>query len=171
MSQIMHMSSPIEALEGVGKVTMAVFHKAGLKTIGDLYGKTCGQGLEEALQQMREACLVFKDDRAYWKGLATRIQTVISRVCSEEARPYEPDHFICPITLQLIKDPVMSKYGDTYEREAIEELVTSRHIDMYHRSLEITELFPNRNLKDAIEYYKAHELRFAIPVREMLQRS
>ena len=109
-TQMVYMSSPIEALDGVGKITLAVFHKAELRTIGDLYSTTCGQVLQDALRQMREESDdVLQGNQAYWKGLGTRVQTVISRVRSEDARPYEPVHLVCPITWQLMTDPVLSK--------------------------------------------------------------
>jgi hypothetical protein len=76
-------------------------------------------------------------------------------------------------------DPVLSKYGDTfalcakafgrrpntYERNAIERLVRQTGKDMYRRPLSESELFENRSLRDAIAYYKLHELRFAVPIK------
>ena len=31
-----------------------------------------------------------------------------------------PQHLICPITFELMKDPVMDCFGDTYERRAFQ---------------------------------------------------
>ena len=96
------------------------------------------------------------------------MQSIIARVRSDEARPYEPDHFICPITLQLMEDPVISKYGHSYERSAIERLVDEHGHDVYRQQLSRADLFPNRNLHEAIQYYKAHELRFSVPIKLVL---
>lgn len=162
------MSSPIDALEQVGPKTLEVFKMAGLHTIGDVYGRSCGQPLQMALEKMQEKDTLFRDNAAYWKGLSTRIQTVIARVRSQEARPYEPHHFVCPITWQLMTDPVLTKYGDTYERAAIVKLIDERGLDIYHRPLAATELYVNRSLQQAIEFYREHELRFAVPVKLMM---
>jgi hypothetical protein len=32
-----------------------------------------------------------------------------------------PNNFLCPITLELMRDPVLAKDGHTYERKAIED--------------------------------------------------
>jgi hypothetical protein len=163
--QHLKMSSQIDALHGVGQKTLQVFANAGLRTLGDIYGRTCGQPVQLALNNMRAEDEMFRDNDTYWKGLATRVQAVIARVRSDEARPYEPDHFICPITHQLMLDPVLSKYGDTYERDAIERLINERGIDIYRRPLTTAELYQNRSLQQAIEYYREHELRFAFPIK------
>lgn len=167
-TQVLHMSSPIDALHGVGPETMKVFKQAGLKTIGDIYGTTCGQPLQLALKQLQDEDTVFHGNEAHWRGLATRVDTVVARVRSNWARPYEPDHFCCPITHQLMTDPVLSKYGDTYERAAILRLVMEHGVDIYRRALTDLEVFPNRGLLQAIAYYRENELRFAIPLNLML---
>lgn len=157
------MGTPIEALHNVGDRTLKVFKKAGLETVSDLYSKTCAQPLQRALDELKDEAPELGD--AYWRAMGTRVHSIIARVRSDEARPYEPDHFICPITLQLMEDPVISKYGHSYERSAIEKLVNTTGRDMYHQELSRVELFQNRNLHDAIQYYKAHELRFSVPIK------
>lgn len=159
------MSARIDALPQVGRKTMEVFQRAGLETLGDIYGRKCGQPLQLALKQMQEDDPVFRDNDSYWKGLATRVQNVIARVRSDEAWPYEPDHFVCPITWQLMTDPVLSKYGDTYERSAILKLINDRGVDIYCQPLTAEDIYSNRSLQQAIEYYREHEIRFAIPVK------
>eukprot|EP00798_Chlamydomonas_sp_ICE-L_P001192 gene1192-32532_t len=162
------MDSRIEVLHNVGERTLAVFKKAGLTIIGDLYVKSCAQPLQVAIDEMKEDDSVFQANDPYWKALATKVRTITDRVRSDEARPYEPDHFICPITLQLMTDPVISKYGDTYEKDAIHTLIDLKGEDIYHRKLVTSDLFENRNLRKAIRYYKLHELRFAIPIKLQL---
>ena len=157
--------SRIDQLPHVGAKTLEVFAQAGLITLEDIYDRTCGQTLQEALQRMRELDPVFRDNEAYWKGLANRVQTVIARARSDEAWPYQPDYFVCPITWELMTEPVTSKYGDTYEREAIMRLIDESGEDIYHRPLTHADLCINRNLQKAIEYYREHELRFAAPAK------
>jgi len=62
-----------------------------------------------------------------------------------------PDHFCCPITLSIMKDPVMSPSGHTYERKSIEEYLEKNKKDpITGAALTQEELRPNRALKDAI---------------------
>eukprot|EP00357_Protocruzia_adherens_P028825 CAMPEP_0115007046 /NCGR_PEP_ID=MMETSP0216-20121206/20903_1 /TAXON_ID=223996 /ORGANISM="Protocruzia adherens, Strain Boccale" /LENGTH=172 /DNA_ID=CAMNT_0002373827 /DNA_START=38 /DNA_END=556 /DNA_ORIENTATION=+ len=65
-----------------------------------------------------------------------------------------PNGFVCPITQQIMRDPVMTPYGHTYEREAIEEWINKNHNDpMTQQPLEVSQLSSNYSLRDAIEYY------------------
>ena len=40
-----------------------------------------------------------------------------------------PDDFICPITLEQLKDPVVAADGLTYEREALQEWICKHRAD------------------------------------------
>ena len=66
-----------------------------------------------------------------------------------------PAEFLCPITLEKMRDPVVASDGNSYERTAI-ELVFLRGDLRSPLSREIlhTTLFPNRNLRQRIQ---AHE--------------
>jgi Mg-chelatase subunit ChlD len=65
-------------------------------------------------------------------------------------------NFYCPITSQLMVDPVIDREGNTYDRTAIVEWL-ERHgtSPITRRPLLIEELTPNRSLRSAIEDYKA----------------
>ena len=63
-----------------------------------------------------------------------------------------PDSFFCPLTYQLMIDPVMDTEGNTYERSAIEDWLNRNPTSPISRSpLQIKDLLPNRALKEAIE--------------------
>jgi len=67
-------------------------------------------------------------------------------------RSQVPDAFQCPITGELMRDPVMCSDGHTYEREAIEEWF--RHSDqspLTGAALQTLVLTPNFAVKKAIE--------------------
>tara|TARA_B110000046_G_scaffold83732_1_gene91904 strand:- start:126 stop:1592 length:1467 start_codon:yes stop_codon:yes gene_type:complete len=66
-----------------------------------------------------------------------------------------PVEFVCPITLETMKDPVVASDGNSYERAAI-ELVFARGDQRSPLSRELLHktLFPNRNLRQRIQ---AHE--------------
>lgn len=65
-----------------------------------------------------------------------------------------PHSYLCLITYELMKDPVMDPEGNTYERTAIEEWLTKQQVSPITRSeLQISDLVPNRALRDVIEEF------------------
>lgn len=62
--------------------------------------------------------------------------------------------FLCPITHELMKDPVIDPDGNSYEREAIESWLRRNGTSPITRApLAIKDLRPNRALKQTIEEY------------------
>ncbi|XP_040827541.1 WD repeat, SAM and U-box domain-containing protein 1 isoform X4 [Ochotona curzoniae] len=63
-----------------------------------------------------------------------------------------PDEFICPITRELMKDPVIASDGYSYEKEAMENWISKkkRTSPMTNLVLSSLVLTPNRTLKMAI---------------------
>ncbi|XP_032066923.1 WD repeat, SAM and U-box domain-containing protein 1 isoform X2 [Thamnophis elegans] len=63
-----------------------------------------------------------------------------------------PDEFLCPITKELMKEPVIAADGYSYEKEAIENWIIKkrRSSPMTNLSLQRLVLTPNRTLKMAI---------------------
>ena len=62
-----------------------------------------------------------------------------------------PESFYCPIRLCIMKDPVIDKDGNSYEREAIENWLERNEISPITRnSLTMRDLYPNRALKNII---------------------
>jgi ubiquitin-protein ligase len=67
-----------------------------------------------------------------------------------------PPHLVCPITLCLLTDPVSTKYGHTYERQALMEHIARSETDPLTRQpLTAAEVFPSIAIKHAVEAYKA----------------
>ncbi|KFO85593.1 WD repeat, SAM and U-box domain-containing protein 1, partial [Buceros rhinoceros silvestris] len=66
--------------------------------------------------------------------------------------PAAPDEFLCPITRELMKDPVIAADGYSYEKEAMENWISSkrRSSPMTNLPLPSLTLTPNRTLKMAI---------------------
>ena len=64
-----------------------------------------------------------------------------------------PGEFICPISQEIMRDPVLDPYGISYEREEIEKWISLYHCDPINRSrpLRIDQLVPNLALKAMIE--------------------
>lgn len=62
-----------------------------------------------------------------------------------------PDRHVCPITQEVMRDPVMDREGHNFEKEAIEAWL-DRHPDcpMGREPLQREGLFPNRALREEI---------------------
>ena len=70
-----------------------------------------------------------------------------------EALPI-PEAYLCPITGEIMREPVMDRDGHTFERVAIERWVRDHHNCPNSRvPLELTDLAPNRALRDLIEEF------------------
>jgi U-box domain len=73
-----------------------------------------------------------------------------------------PDEFICPLTMEIMKNPVVSKYGISFEREAIVGWLGSHGqstCPMTRQKLRLSDLIPHYRLKLAIqEYLRGDEL-------------
>ena len=66
-----------------------------------------------------------------------------------------PDAFMCPITQELMVDPVVDTEGNTYEREAITQWLASNCTSPVTRSLLVlADLTPNRALQHVIEAHR-----------------
>lgn len=65
--------------------------------------------------------------------------------------PTLPISFYCPLTLELMRDPVIDKEGNSYEREAIEGwLSTNQSSPMTRTPMNTNDLTPNRALQETI---------------------
>ena len=65
-----------------------------------------------------------------------------------------PREFICPVTFEIMEDPVICCDGYTYEKSVILNLPNSIS-PLTRQPIDKNNLIPNRNLKDAIERYNA----------------
>ena len=64
-----------------------------------------------------------------------------------------PNEYICPITLDIMDDPVLCEDGHTYERKAIQQLTTSIS-PMTRQPIDKSRLITNRALKECIQKYR-----------------
>ena len=68
-----------------------------------------------------------------------------------------PESFYCPLTTELMKDPVVDPEGNTYEREAITAWLHKNSISPITRNpLKVEDLIPNRALKETMEMILAN---------------
>lgn len=67
-----------------------------------------------------------------------------------------PHEFICPITQEMMKNPLMSRYGQTYERDAILTWLSNHNnlCPLTRQVLNVSDLIRNRTLLTKIEVWK-----------------
>ncbi|XP_051760723.1 WD repeat, SAM and U-box domain-containing protein 1-like [Ctenopharyngodon idella] len=92
-------------------------------------------------------------------GLRGRVIRKIKDLRSSLLDSDSPDEFLCPITRELMKDPVIAADGYSYEREAIESWINTpnRSSPMTNLPLQTTILTANRSLKMAIQRWKSSQ--------------
>ena len=81
--------------------------------------------------------------------------------------PTIPQEYFCPITMDVMEDPVSGNQGEVFERSAITPWVTEHHCSPITRQpLELRDLRPNLPLKSLIEDFmaKRDQLQLATPV-------
>mmetsp|Transcript_10887 Transcript_10887/g.31480 ORF Transcript_10887/g.31480 Transcript_10887/m.31480 type:complete len:170 (+) Transcript_10887:128-637(+) len=68
-----------------------------------------------------------------------------------------PQHFVCPLTMECMADPLCSKYGHNYERRAILEWLDAGKdtCPMTRKPLLPSMLIPNHSLRLKIKAWKA----------------
>ncbi|CAK8542397.1 unnamed protein product [Lathyrus sativus] len=102
---------------------------------------------------MEETAVVLDDDPAMPNKMLLRSTSLII-----------PHEFLCPITLEIMTDPVIVASGQTYERESIEKWFKSNHntCPKTRQPLEHLQLAPNCALKNLIsEWCQNHN--FTLP--------
>ncbi|KAL9144170.1 hypothetical protein ABFS82_14G280200 [Erythranthe guttata] len=80
-----------------------------------------------------------------------------------------PNEFLCPITLEIMTDPVIVATGQTYERESIQQWLDSNHqtCPKTGQTLEHLSLAPNFALKNLILQW-CEKNNFHLPKKEVL---
>jgi len=69
-----------------------------------------------------------------------------------------PEDFVCPITKDVMEDPVLANDGYTYERIAIMQYVVNEgKSPMTRQEMNEAQLMPNRALKSIIEKWRTEE--------------
>jgi len=67
-----------------------------------------------------------------------------------------PHSFVCPLSWEIMKDPVMTATGATYEKSQITQWLLKNSRDpMTNQELDKKTLVPNQSLKKAIEQWRA----------------
>lgn len=73
-----------------------------------------------------------------------------------------PEDYICPVTREVMRCPVVASDGHSYEREALEEVLRSDGRSPLTRELLQPFFFPNHNLKKRIRDFEGEAEHFAV---------
>lgn len=89
-------------------------------------------------------------------GLRSKLLRKVEELKSGSVCSGVPDEFLCPITRELMREPVIAADGYSYEREAIAGWIgtKNRSSPMTNLPLMTTLLTPNHTLKMAIGRWK-----------------
>jgi hypothetical protein len=77
---------------------------------------------------------------------------------SESSAPLPPEEFICPLTKELMQDPVVSRYGYHFERKAIVQWLSvdgggNSYCPLTGNPLRISNLVSDKTLQWKIQYW------------------
>jgi len=100
------------------------------------------------------------DRRSLLKNLEeTKAKLADLEAVRNQLKPKEPlPEFICPITLSIMKEPVIAADGNSYEKTAIERWLATRGTSpLTNARLETRTLFPNRALQRAIARFRGED--------------
>lgn len=146
----------------IGKQVIEVFAVAGIRTINDIfnYDLINDTRLYDAINKLQQDKAM---ESHYWIRLNERCIKVITKIQNPDALPYIPNCFMCPLTLDIMWDPVITLSGNTYERKAIADFVRRYGIDPFSKHpLKENELIPNIQLKEAISHYRTISLKYPV---------
>uniref|UniRef100_A0A673HIB7 WD repeat, SAM and U-box domain-containing protein 1 n=1 Tax=Sinocyclocheilus rhinocerous TaxID=307959 RepID=A0A673HIB7_9TELE len=128
---------------------LAWLREEGLEAVIDMFKSNNIDG-EELLSLTKET--LSSELHIESLGLRSKVMKKIEELKMAPVSNGTPDEYLCPITREIMKDPVIAADGYSYEREAIESWINtkSRTSPMTNLPLQTTLLTPNRTLKMAI---------------------
>lgn len=97
-------------------------------------------------------------------------QSILTTLVKNQVDCLVPEEFFCPISLEIMQEPVVTTSGHSYERSAIERFLKSREEDPLTRHpCSVRDLRPNYSLKTAIESWKRNRdsMRVALNASQM----
>jgi hypothetical protein len=98
-----------------------------------------------------ESCFKDKDERPSFDQVWDQLHALICEMAADDDQPAPPE-FMCPITMDLMIDPVVAADGFTYERQAIEGWLQQHDTSpKTNEPLGNQQLTPNTTLKVLIQ--------------------
>ena len=146
------MDASISTNINIGPSYTNIFRQMGFYTIGQL---KVFSGDEKSIMSLLEKSVIDKMNPRpyYWNRVCKRCFTIINRLRNANALPFHPYYTICPISQELMEDPVISPSGISYDRVNIEEYLQLNGTELNGVSLNVEQLYPNCNLREVIKHY------------------
>lgn len=149
------MSTLLSNVPGIGKPASIIFEKAGILTERDLFRK------QFEIYSIKDILCNLKNEYGrtdeFWKLHYNRCINISSRaIKGKQVKLEQPDYLLCPITGELMRDPVITEWGVTYERDNIEEYFKNKKIPPecdIKIDFEKQILISNKAILRAIEHY------------------
>jgi hypothetical protein len=120
----------------------------------------CPGEITAGLEGLARACLKSHRNRIRAVdalGILVSLRTTMSQASAQRsAAARVAQHLECPLTLDLMHDPVMTPYGHTFEREAIlAHLANSQTCPLTQEPLSESNLTANRAVQQAADEFRA----------------
>ena len=115
------------------------------------------RNIPKQLLQLMQQCVETSSETSF-SVLVVSLQSVYEDQVNsfKEKKKAIPDGFLCPITQDIMKDPVILADGHSYERKAITDwLSRSNRSPLTNEVISTSIMIDNRALKAAIETYAA----------------
>ena len=115
------------------------------------------QGIAAPLQQLLRNCFDNSDRRPTAEAMREPVhQLWASQKAEEDRKAYRtggvPESFLCPISMEVMRNPVICSDGHTYEKAVVEDWLTrSDRSPMTNEKLANMTLIPNHALRATIE--------------------
>jgi len=150
--------------------------EAEAKAVAEAEAKAVAEAHEEAelerlemaaeVEAVREAAAVHEEaGRSAAEAAARAAQEAAAKAAAEAKADEPPDDYLCSITHELMRDPVIAADGHTYERRVIEEWLEEHSTSpKTGAEIESKALFPNHMARGMItEWQEAQHSRVRRP--------
>lgn len=126
------------------------------------------QQLHDDLETERNQCQELEDNFTRKMQQSQKRRTELENkheICQEKIQKLKqniahiPEHFVCPISLEIMEDPVIASDGYTYERKSIEDWFSNNSTSpKTNLEVEDKKLITNHNLRSQILEFRASGL-------------
>uniref|UniRef100_A0A8C4GUV3 UBC core domain-containing protein n=1 Tax=Dicentrarchus labrax TaxID=13489 RepID=A0A8C4GUV3_DICLA len=101
-----------------------------------------------------------QEARMHTEETAAQSRDDMEKKWVDPGKQHIPPHLICPLTKKMFRDPVETKYGNVYERKAIEKHLKSNKHDPQapEQLLTTADLKPAHEMKKMVKDYRSKQI-------------